>query len=143
MRTVIRGERLMKKLIALLVGVFVTLGAAAAQEKTSRAADQGITLEKIVAATSVNNLEPVGENKEFDASVGTVSCWTKVTAKTVPATIKHVWYFGDKKVFEQSLDLKFASTRTWSSKSVKSGSWKVDVTDDAGTVLSSVSFTVK
>jgi hypothetical protein len=91
----------------------------------------------------VNNLEPVGENKEFDASVGTVSCWTKVTATTVPATIKHVWYFGDKKVFEQSLDLKFASTRTWSSKSVKSGGWKVDVTDDAGTVLSSVSFTVK
>jgi hypothetical protein len=69
--------------------------------------------------------------------------WTKVTAKTVPATIKHVWYLGDRKVFERSLDLKFASTRTWSNKSIESGSWKVDVTDDAGVVLSSVSFTVK
>jgi len=133
----------MKKLIGLLVCVLVTMGIAAAQEKTSNAADQGITVEKIVAATSVDNHEAVGENKEFDASVGTVYCWTKVNAKTVPATIKHMWYFGDKKVFEQSLDLKFASTRTWSSKSVKSGSWKVDVTDDAGAVLSSVSFTVK
>jgi hypothetical protein len=133
----------MKKLLGLLVCVLVTLGVAAAQEKTSNAADQDIKVEKIVAATSVDNHEAVGENKEFDASVGTVYCWTKVTAKTVPATIKHVWYFGDKKVFEQSLDLKFASTRTWSSKSVKSGSWKIDVTDDAGAVLSSVSFTVK
>jgi hypothetical protein len=41
------------------------------------------------------------------------------------------------------IDLKFASTRTWSSKAVKAGNWKVDVTDDAGTVLGSVSFTVK
>jgi len=133
----------MKQLIGLFVCVLVALGVAAAQEKTNQAADQGIKVEKIVAATSVDNHEPVGENQEFDASVGTVYCWTKVTATTVPATIKHVWYFGDKKVFEQSLDLKFASTRTWSSKSVKSGSWKVDVTDDAGAVLSSVSFTVK
>jgi hypothetical protein len=133
----------MKQLIGLFVCVLVVLGVAAAQEKTSKAADQGIKVEKIVAATSVDNHEAVGENTEFDASVGTVYCWTKVTTNTVPATIKHVWYFGDKKVFEQSLDLKYASTRTWSSKSVKSGSWKVDVTDDAGAVLSSVSFTVK
>jgi hypothetical protein len=133
----------MKQLMGLFVCVLVALGVAAAQEKTSKAADQGIKVEKIVVATSVNNLEPVGENKEFDASVGTVSCWTKVTAKTVPATIKHVWYFGDKKVFEYPLDVKFPSTHTWSSKSVKSGSWRVDVTDDAGTVLSSINFTVK
>lgn len=91
----------------------------------------------------MNNLEPVGENKEFDASVGTVSCWTKVTATTVPATIKHVWYFGDKKVYEYPLDVKFPSTHTRSSKSVKSGSWRVDVTDEAGTVLSSINFIVK
>jgi hypothetical protein len=133
----------MKKLIVLLVCVLVALGVAVAQEKTIKTADQGIVVEKIVAATSVDNHEAVGENKEFDASVGTIYCWTKVTAKTVPATIKHVWYLGDKKVFEQSLDLKFASTRTWSSKSVRPGSWKVDVTDDAGTVLSSVNFVVK
>ena len=133
----------MKQLVGLFVCVLIALGVAAAQEKPSKAPDQGIKVEKIVVATSVNNLEPVGENKEFDASVGTVSCWTKVTAKTVPVTIKHVWYFGDKKVFEYSLDVKFPSTHTWSSKSVRSGSWRVDVTDDAGTVLSSINFTVK
>jgi len=133
----------MKKLGILLVCVLVTLGAAAAQEKSSKTGDQAIKVEKIVAATSVNNLEPVGENKEFEFSVGTVYCWTRISAKTVPATIKHVWYLADKKVFERPLDLKFASTRTWSSKSVRSGSWRVDVTDESGTVLSSISFKVK
>lgn len=133
----------MKTFALIIGGVVLPVVFAGISATKCRAADQTIKVEKIVAATSVGNLEPAGENKEFDASVGTVSCWTKVSASTVPATIKHVWYFGDKKVFEQSLDLKFASTRTWSSKSVRSGSWKVDVTDEAGNVLSSVSFTVK
>ncbi|MGD0226556.1 MAG: DUF2914 domain-containing protein [Terriglobia bacterium] len=133
----------MKQFIRLFVCVLFAFTVAAAQEKANPAADQGIKVEKIVAASSVDKLEPVGENTQFDASVGTVCVWTKVTAKTVPATIKHVWYLGDRKVFERSLDLKFASTRTWSNKSIESGSWKVDVTDDAGVVLSSVSFTVK
>ncbi len=133
----------MNNLLHLLASALLLQGLAFAQEQPTPAANQALKVEKIVMATSVENREPVGENSEFPASAGTVSCWTKVTAATPPVTIKHVWYFGDKKVFEQSLELKLASTRTWSSKAVKPGSWKVDVTDDAGAVLSSVSFTVK
>lgn len=129
----------MKILLSILV--LFAVGVAAAQEKP--AADASLKVEKGVAATSVENREPVGESAEFEATVGTVYCWTKISAQSVPATIKHVWYMGDKQVFEKALDIKFPSTRTWSAKSVKSGSWRVDVTDDAGTVLSSVSFTVK
>jgi hypothetical protein len=133
----------MKKLLSILACVLLAQVLAAAQEKTEKGASPALKVEKIVVATSVDNHEPVGENTAFEASVGTLSCWTKVTALTTPATIKHVWYFGDKKVFEQSLDLKFPSTRTWSSKAVKTGSWKVVVMDDSGAELSSVNFTVK
>ena len=133
----------MNKLPVLIGCVLVAFGGAAAHEKSTTATDQGVKVEKIVAATSVNNLELVGESNEFSSSVGTVYCWTKVRSQSVPATIKHVWYVGDKKVFEYSLNLKFNSTRTWSSKSLRPGDWNVDVTDDAGVVLSSVSFVVK
>jgi hypothetical protein len=133
----------MKKILGLLIGVLLIPSFVAAQEQAKAAGDQGVKVEKAVAATSVDNHEPAGENKEFEASVGTVYCWTKVTAKTTPATIKHVWYLGDKKVFEKELELKYPSTRTWSSKAVTTGSWRVDITDSAGSVLSSVSFTVK
>jgi len=129
----------MHKLLGVLLGVLLIPNLAAPQEKS----DQGLKVEKAVAATSVDNHEPAGENKEFEASVGTVYCWTKVTAKTTPATLKHVWYLGDKKVFEKDLEIKYPSTRTWSSKAVSSGSWRVDITDETGTVLSSVSFVVK
>ena len=130
----------MRKLWSVLLCVLFTASLAAAQEKP---ADQGLKVEKALAATSVENREPVGENTEFEASVGTVYCWTKIAAQTTPATIKHVWYAGDQRVFEKPLEIKYASTRTWSSKSVKAGNWRVDVTDDAGAVLASVSFTVK
>ena len=133
----------MKKLLSFVACVLLAQGLAAAQEKSEKAASQDLKVEKIVVATSVENREPVGENTEFEASVGTVYCWTKITASTTPATIKHVWYLDDKKVFEIPLELKYASTRTWSSKSVQTGKWKVEVTDDSGTVLSSLTFTVK
>ncbi len=133
----------MPKLLALLVCVWLSAMLAAAQEKAAKPAGQGLQVEKAVAATTVEGREPVGESKEFQASVGTIYCWTKVTAPTTPATIKHLWYLGDHKVFEKDLALKYPSTRTWSAKSVKAGNWRVDVTDESGTVLTSVGFTVK
>jgi hypothetical protein len=130
----------MKKLLSVLVCVLLAQSFTTAQEKS---AAQGLKVEKAVAATSVENREPVGESKEFEAAVGTVYCWTKIAAQTTPTTIKHVWYAGDQKVFEKALEIKYPSTRTWSAKSVKAGNWRVDVTDDAGAVLISVSFAVK
>ncbi len=133
----------MKKLLSLLACALLAASFVAAQEKSGAAKDQGLKVEKGVAATSVEEREPVGESKEFEASVGTVYCWTRIAAQTTPAAIKHVWYVDDEKVFEKALEIKYPSMRTWSSKSVKTGNWRVDVTDDQGAVLSSVSFTVK
>ncbi len=131
----------MKRLLSVVVLLAVSF--AVAQEKAAPAADQGLKVEKAVAATAVQDREPVGENKEFEASVGTVYCWSKILASTTPTTIKHVWYFGGQKVFEKTLDIKYPSMRTWSAKTVRAGDWKVEVTDEAGNVLSSVAFTVK
>ena len=129
----------MHKLFVIL-GSFLLASTLAAAQKES---PKGLKVEKAVAATSVENREPVGVAKEFNASVGQVSCWTEVLAETVPAKIKHVWYFDNQQVYEISLDVNYPRTRTWSTKTIKPGSWRVDVTDETGTVLTSVSFTVK
>ncbi len=131
----------MKTLLSILL--LSALSIAVAQEKAAITTDQGLKVEKTVVATSVENRDPVGESKEFTASAGTLYCWTRILAQTPPATIKHVWYLGGEKVFEKELEVKYPTTRTWSAKSVKAGDWKVDVLDAAGTVLSSVTYTVK
>jgi len=133
----------MKSLLSILVCVLFVASIAAAQEEPAKATDQGLKVEKAAAATGVESREPVGEATEFEASVGKVYCWSKIAAETVPTTIKHVWYQGEQKVFEKDLDIKYPSTRTWSVKTIQAGSWRVDITDEAGKVLNSVSFTVK
>jgi len=131
----------MKTLLSILICVFLIPSFAAAQEPSSAAA--GLKVEKAVAATTVEDHEPVGEATEFDASVEKVYCWTKILAETTPTTIKHVWYADDQQVSEITLDIKYPSTRTWSLKTIRAGSWRVEVTDEAGKVLSVVGFTVK
>jgi hypothetical protein len=131
----------MRRLLSAFVCVWLAASLAAAQEKP--AGDQGLKVEKAVAATGVEEREPVGAATEFEASVEKVYCWSKIAADTVPTTVKHVWYFGEEKVFEKDLDIKFPSTRTWTVKTIQAGSWRVDITDEAGKVLDSVSFTVK
>lgn len=133
----------MKRVLSVFVCVLFAASLAVAQEKAAAAEDQGLKVEKAVAATGVEDREPVGEATEFEASVGKVYCWSKIAAETVPTTIKHVWYHGEQKVFEMDLDIKYPSTRTWTAKTIQPGDWRVDITDQAGTVLDSVSFTVK
>lgn len=128
-----------KYMVLLSLGISIALASAAGRAPQS----QSIKIEKIVMATSVSNLEPDGVNTEFPASAGPLYCWTKVSSASVPASIFHKWYRDNQQVFEYKLDLKWASTRTWSRKSVTPGKWRVDVTDESGSVLSSVSFTVK
>ncbi len=101
-----------------------------------------IKVEKMVTAASVENREPVNEASAFDKSAGKVYTWTRVTAETVPAKIKHIYYADGKKTAEVELEVKASPYRVWSSKTVWPGSWKVEAVDEAGTVLSTVEFTV-
>jgi|WetSurMetagenome_2_1015567.scaffolds.fasta_scaffold160088_3 hypothetical protein len=131
-----QNVRFLLCLLAIFSGLIFGVAQLAAEDKP-------LTVEKIVTATRVEQREPVGESKEFEATAGKVFCWTKIKAQTPPAQIKHVWYAAGKLVFSQTLDLKNPSNRTWSWKNIHPGDWKVEVTDEGGTVLSSIEFKVK
>ena len=100
-------------------------------------------VEKIALGTGVESRELVGEATEFDVSVGRVYCWTKIIAQNVPTTIKHVWYTDEKEAAEVTLNVQYPSTRTWSSKTIGPGKWRVEVLSEAGEVLASADFIVK
>jgi len=100
-------------------------------------------VEKIALGTGVESRELVGEATEFDVSVGRIYCWTKIISQNVPATIKHVWYAGEQQVAEVPLNINYPSTRTWSSKAISAGKWRVEVVGETGEVLASTDFTVK
>lgn len=117
---------------------------ATAPEQTAPepAAPESVQVERIALGTGVESRELMGEATEFDMSAGRIYCWTKVNAQTVPTTIRHVWYAGEEKAADVPLDIKYATTRTWSSKAVWPGRWRVDVVSETGAVLASLDVTV-
>jgi hypothetical protein len=105
-----------------------------------------LTVSEAVIATSVESLTPQGVSDSFDPSVGKLYAFTKITGAEGETSVKHLWFQGDHLVAEVELLVKAASWRTYSSKIITpdmAGQWKVDVTAQDGTVLKSMSFTIK
>jgi hypothetical protein len=124
----------------VLVAAFLGLPAAAG-------AQDAPSLEVAVAAIcqDVVDREPVDAGVSFSASVGTLYCFTKITGAQDPTMVTHVWYFGATERARVELDIKAANWRTWSSKIIQAheiGSWRVDVLDEAGTVLKELQFEI-
>jgi len=130
--------------IMVLLAVLSFSGTVVAQAPEQQAeAPKPSQVEKIALGTGVESRDLVGEATEFDVSVGRIYCWTKITSQNVPTTIKHIWYAGEEKAAEVPLNINSPSARTWSSKAISAGKWKVEVVSETGEVLASTDFTVK
>lgn len=132
--------RSMMVLLAVL-SLGATVVAQAPQEQAE--APKPYQVEKIALGTGVESRELVGEATEFDVSVGRIYCWTKIISKNVPTTIKHVWYTEEEQAAEVTLNINYPSMRTWTSKAIWAGKWRVEVVSETGEVLASTDFTVK
>jgi hypothetical protein len=120
----------------------VSIGPVQAQDKAAPV----LMIEDAVIASGVENLTVVGPGASFDAGVGRLFCFTKITTNHPPAVIKHLWFYGDKMVMEVSLPIKSENWRTYSAKTILPsavGDWKVDVTSEDGTILKTLNFTIR
>ena len=134
----------MKRLLCCLAAILFIFGVLITPAPSSAAsAESSVSVDSILFAQGVESREPVGVAKEFEASVTKVYCWTKLSAKTPPVTVKHVWYKAGQKVLEVPLTINYPAGRYWSVKNVTPGDWKVDVVGANGEVLGSGSFKVK
>jgi hypothetical protein len=105
-----------------------------------------LDVEVITVCAGVEGRSPVGPQTEFENTVGSVFCFTKITGAADPTTVGHVWYYNDKEMARVELSVNSAAWRTWSSKRILAdwtGVWRVDVESSDGTVLKSTGFTVK
>ncbi len=133
----------MRSMMVLLAVLSLGATVAAQAPKEQAGAPKPYQVEKIALGTGVESRELVGEATEFDVSVGRIYCWTKINSQNVPTTINHVWYAGEEQVAEVPLNINYPSTRTWSSKAISAGKWRVEVVSETGEILASTDFTVK
>jgi Protein of unknown function (DUF2914) len=136
-------------IVVLAVLSFGGTAVAQAPEQQPKAPEQQppapnlVQVEKVALGTGLESRELVGEATEFDVSVGRIYCWTRINSQNVPATITHVWYADEQPAAEVPLNINYPSMRTWSSKAIWAGKWRVEVVSETGEVLAATDFTVK
>jgi len=105
-----------------------------------------LAIGEAVIATSMDNLAPLGVADSFNSDVEKLYAFTRIQGAEGEALVKHLWFHHDDLVAEVELSVRSANWRTYSSKKIlpsMTGQWKVDVTDESGTLLTSIPFTVE
>jgi type II secretory pathway predicted ATPase ExeA len=104
-----------------------------------------LTVEEGVICRDVYQRKPLIVGSSFEASVGTLYCFTKIVGARSPIEITHVWYFGNTERARVSLAVRSSTWRTYSSKVIQSqdiGNWHVDVLGPEGEVLRTLRFKI-
>lgn len=120
--------------------------APAATEQKAAAPAADLTLSRMEIAGSVENREPVGIAATFPATTEKVYCYLEFKNVAKETKVNVVWTLGLNEMGNVSLTVKpYPKFRTWANKSLggMKGDWKVEVKDEAGTVLKSATFKVE
>lgn len=120
----------------------VLLAVAASVFFAGSAQAQGPTVEAEVATAIVDRM-PEGTGTQFPADVGQLYVWSRVM-DAAGTSITHVWIHGDTR-YPIVLEIGGSPWRTWSSKTITpdmAGEWQVEIHDQDGVMLQTLSFTV-
>ncbi|MFC1649972.1 DUF2914 domain-containing protein [Candidatus Latescibacterota bacterium] len=133
------------RIVSLIVlsAIFLYSVSVLPQEKKSD--ENKLKIEESFFCTKIKNREPEGVSKVFSSDAGRVYLWMTVSGMEKPTKIKHVWYYGVKKMREIQLDVKYKRTRTWSYKNILpqwSGDWHVEILDENDRILGRLSFRI-
>ena len=102
-----------------------------------------ITFNKVVLARAVEDRRPKDVDTRFRDGVE-VWCFMSVKNPGPKRRLKHQWFHEGKRKSNISVNVGGPTWRTWTSRPVYGvGAWRVDIVDEAGTVLHSVAFEVQ
>ena len=125
--------------ITLITVILSLSGVVSAQEVSSlKVADAAI-------CRDVVDRQAADLGTHFEASVGKLFCFSRITGASDPIEITHVWYFGDTERAQIILSVKSTNWRTYSSKKIQPyeiGDWHVEVIGPDGSVLQTVEFKI-
>lgn len=99
----------------------------------------------IIIATGIKDRVPQGESEVFPASTESLVGWTHIRGAKEPISVFHVWIKDGEEVGNIELDVKSASFRTWSEKTVldQPGQWTFELRDIDGNVIAKKEFLIK
>ena len=135
------------KLISIIYAIFVTLAMSLIFYSPVFAMDDpGFSITRMVICQGVSDREPNGITDTFSVDAETVFSFLEAKDIEFDTTISFVWYFEGQEKARISLPLQEGKRwRTYSSKKLANlkGNWSVELQENSGIVLNSVSFRVE
>ena len=115
-------------------------------QNSSQPVSGSLSVQEMVVASDIEKFKPIGVATSFPATVGKLFCFTKITGARDETLVRHLWFHGDRLISAVSLPVKRIHWRTYSSQTIQpgwTGSWRVDITAEDGTLLHTVSFSIE
>lgn len=102
-----------------------------------------MAVSEIVLTSGITDREPVDKVTAFKADDTKAFVFARIKNSDAPAKVNFVWYLDN--VERARVAMKIGTSerwRTWSSSNIGPGNWRVDMVDEAGTVLAKQTFSV-
>jgi Cu/Zn superoxide dismutase len=132
--------------LTAVLATSLTAAAAAQDTTTAPAPASNISVEAVLTSAVVDRApQDTITTVSISTEADTVYLWTRVSGAEPGTVVRHVWFRGDEEVGNVELTINGSPWRTWSRKTITAdatGDWRVEVRDEAGNVLQTVSFTV-
>lgn len=109
------------------------------------AQSQAMDVVEGLITTQISDRQPVDSVQSYPASSGKLFCFTRIIGAAGDSRVFHVWYHGEREMARVELSVRSSDWRTWSSKSLLpgwTGDWRVEVVDDEGNLLQTISFSL-
>ncbi len=109
----------------------------------------GLHVLRAYVCKGIEQNEPTEAGKSFVPEADGIlrlCCFSEIGGAGEGAAILHLWYWGDREMARVELPVRSFRWRTWSTKKILDewqGEWRVDVTDQEGFVLTSLTFSVE
>jgi len=103
-------------------------------------------VERLLTAEGVEEREPFGLEEVFPADIRRVYCFLEARDIKRDTEVSFVWYAGDTRVSEVTLELREGPRwRTYSYKTIGGviDEWRVELHDEAGNVVDELMFTTE
>lgn len=103
--------------------------------------DSSLVIDQFVLSEDVIEREPVNIRQAFYSDQGQAFCFARISNSAELITLSFKWYFEDELYFE--FDAKVGTSphwRTYSSVTLRTGLWRVELVDPDGKVLREIRF---
>lgn len=132
-------SKIARSMTAAFIAAALSLGLLAAQPAHAGS----VVIRDFVLTHGINDREPMGTTEQFDTDDALGFAFARLNNDGTPTNVSFIWELDNQ--VHASIDMSVGTSpgwRTWSSVTLRPGTWRVKLMDESGLMLAEKSFTI-